>query len=125
MEAADRFGRIVASWDQNGAVAWRHHDDGTICCVMPMIYTWSIVVGVREMDYDYRYCYGTLLDAKAAFDLFEDYTIHPPGPWIKRKGHPDGEIRGPGSGDVAEQRVPPSGGAAAVAPTDINDMEDA
>jgi hypothetical protein len=121
---AERFAKVIRSWAPQGACDWRLHDDGTICCVMPMIYTWAVVVGVRELDYDYRYCYAELSDAKAAFALFEDHTIHPAGPWIVCKGRPGGQIQGPGSRDVAGQRIPEGGGAAAVDPADFNDSED-
>lgn len=108
-EAAERFKRVYDAWAVAGACDWRVHEDGTLSAVMPFIWTWAIVVGVRESDYDYRYCYPTLGDARAAFLVFEDYTQDPEGPWIKRKGHPDGEKIGPGATSyLAEQRL--SGG---------------
>jgi hypothetical protein len=67
-----------------------------LCGVKHMIYTASLIVGLNEEGYRYRYCYPTLFDALEALRVW-DGTGDPPGPWIKLKGHPDGERLGPGA----------------------------
>lgn len=123
---ASKFGNIVGAWREARASHWKVVDGDKVVAVMPMVYTWSLVCDLSEDAYEYRYCYEHRADAIEAFMEFETLAEHPNGPWIKRKGHPAGELVGPGSRDyVAEQRVPECGGAAAVGSVAFNDSEDA
>ena len=69
--------------------------------VMPMNFTCGLFVGLDETGYAYRYCYPTLTDAVMAAATWTGEG-DPPGPWIKLKGHPEGERLGPGAVEVAE-----------------------
>jgi hypothetical protein len=61
-----------------------------------MMFTTGLMVGLDELGYAYRYCYEHQADAAAALAAW-DGQGDPPGPWIKIKGHPDGERLGPGA----------------------------
>lgn len=79
--------------------------DGRWCALMRFMFTAGLVVGIDERgNYDWRYCYERAEDASAALDTW-DGTGHPSGPWIKRKGHPDGELSNTFKGiNVVEER---------------------
>lgn len=87
---------LAAVLRENGYLEWRELADGRVIAVSPMMYTFGLMVGCDESSYEYRYCYERAADARAAL-LTWDGSGHPPGPWIKRKGHPEGELLGPGA----------------------------
>jgi hypothetical protein len=66
--------------------------------MLAMLFTYALVYGLDEFgDYKWRYCYEHAGDVVLALSLW-DGTGHPPGAWIKRKGHPaEGELLGPGA----------------------------
>jgi hypothetical protein len=69
-----------------------------LCGIKPMMFTYSLVVRLDEMGYQWRYCYEYAADAVAAIKQW-DGKDHPPGPWIKLKGLGMPELLGPGAGD--------------------------
>lgn len=71
--------------------------DGKVVAYHPFLYTVAIVVGITEEgNYSHRYCYTEFSDMLHAFVSW-DGTGHPSGPWIVRKGGPEGNVKGPGS----------------------------
>lgn len=60
------------------------------------LFTYGLCYGVDETGYEYRYCYEDLGQALTDFLLWTGEG-DPGGPWIKLKGHPDGERLGPGA----------------------------
>lgn len=69
---------------------------GKLAGVHRMVYTAGLFVGLTDTGVEYRYCYPNVRTALQALDAW-DGAGDPPGPWIKRKGHPDGERLGPGA----------------------------
>lgn len=59
--------------------------DGPQCAILPFVYTYAIVVGIRVEGYERRYCYEHAKDASEALKAW-DGKGHPGGPWIKCKG---------------------------------------
>jgi hypothetical protein len=76
----------------------RQLPDGRIIGVHKLLHTTGLFVGLNAAGYAYRYCYETRPQAIAAANAW-DGAGHPPGPWIKLKGHPNGEQLGPGAID--------------------------
>lgn len=68
-----------------------------VCGLDKMIFTWALCCDISEDDWDYpygyRYCYEFFCDAIYALEHW-DGKGHPPGPWIKRKGH-NGDVINP------------------------------
>jgi len=64
--------------------------EGTVVnvCLQRMAFTVGLMVGVSNNGqfYEWRYCYPSLKEAFEAHIKW-DGTGHPPGEWIKRKGH--------------------------------------
>lgn len=63
-----------------------------LCGLMHQAFTVGLFVDINDWGYGYRYCYANMADAREAIRAW-DGKDHPPGPWIVRKGHPDGEVR--------------------------------
>ena len=68
---------------------WEFHSirqlpDGTVLGLYRFLFTWGLMVGVKEWDYERRYCYKDLEDALSDLETW-DGTKAPPGPWIKEK----------------------------------------
>lgn len=55
----------------------------------PFIFTHAIVCEITEHSYEYRFCYGSLLEAECALEDWakKNYAGEPEG-FIKRKGVP-------------------------------------
>lgn len=64
--------------------------------VKHLCFTAGLFVGLNPYGYEWRYCYPNMMDAVNALEAW-DGSGDPPGPWIKIKGHPDGERLGPGA----------------------------
>jgi hypothetical protein len=77
-------------------VGLRALPDGRVLGIEPMQFTWGLMVDLDDIGYRWRYCYEKGFDAAYALENW-DGTGHPPGPWIVRKGHPEGELYGPGA----------------------------
>lgn len=71
--------------------------DGSLAALGRQLYTTGIVVGIDDMGYAARFCYGSHAVAAAALKAW-DGKGDPPGPWIKYKGR-GGERLGPGATD--------------------------
>jgi hypothetical protein len=69
---------------------------GEYAGVRQMGYTGGLHVGLTDAGYAWRYCYPTAKQALEALAVW-DGAGDPPGPWIKLKGHPDGDRLGPGA----------------------------
>ena len=84
---------LVAKLNEEG---YRHvlkMPDGSLCGVMPMLYTAGLFCGLDAYGWQRRYCYEhqqAAIDALLAWDGRGD----PPGPWIKEK---PSERLGPGA----------------------------
>jgi hypothetical protein len=59
---------------------------GKTCALQQFNFTIGLVVGLTFDGYERRYCFETVEDARDSL-LSWDGTLHPPGPWIKCKGH--------------------------------------
>lgn len=69
-----------------GAVAMRDLDDGRRLWLIPMIFTYRLVIGDPEADgYDDAWCYGLLPEAAVGMATW-DGEGDPPGRWIRHVG---------------------------------------
>lgn len=61
--------------------------NGIILGMMKFAFTLAIVVDIKELDYDHRYCYPyeKTLDCLMAYKIYEGLG-DPIGPWVKNKG---------------------------------------
>lgn len=75
---------------------------GQICAIQQFAFTWAVVVGIRGMGYQRRYCFEHEQDARDAL-LQWDGQDHPSGPWIKCKGI-GVDLLNPAFGDVTRPR---------------------
>ncbi len=68
---------------------WGYYDfkvvDGHLCCLYRFAYTIGLIVGITKGGYSYRYCFGTLAEAKGAYNVF-DALMNEPEDFIVRKG---------------------------------------
>lgn len=84
-------------WEEGYLVTNRIEGHG-LCGVLPMAFTYGLMLGLTETGYESRYCYEHRDDAIHALAIW-DGTGDPPGPWIKHKGLKTGERIGPGATD--------------------------
>ena len=76
---------VEKNWKESGLIKIKELPDIGIVGLMPFLYTWAIVCGMDKWFYEYRYCYGDLVDALHDFEHWSGEG-HPHGPWIKLKG---------------------------------------
>ena len=89
------FNRLKNFLEPQGYINIRKMPDGSICAVIPYIYTGGLCFNVDFGGIGGRYCYEHLSEAVDALNKW-DGEGDPPGNWIVKKGK--GEDRqGPGS----------------------------
>jgi hypothetical protein len=64
--------------------------NGVICGLLPMAYTYSLLVGLDQFSYERRYCFESFTEARKALAAW-DGKEHVSGPWIKCKGRYQGK----------------------------------
>ena len=90
-----------AQWD-HGFLYRRDLGDGRAVWIYRMIYTWAVCIGtIGDREYDDRWCYMTLNDARAAMDIWDPLTQPEPTGWHR---HPGSGRRRP-DGDPAREEV--------------------
>lgn len=60
--------------------------DDKIVGILPFIFTTGIVVGLDEVGYHHRYCYGSGIEARVALEHWRLSGEPEPRGYIKRKG---------------------------------------
>ncbi len=60
--------------------------DGVVVGLKRMFLTFGLMVDIREMSTQRRYCYPDEESARAALELYTKPNEHPTGPWVKVKG---------------------------------------
>jgi hypothetical protein len=60
----------------------RELPDGTIAAIQRLMTTWSLVLGLEEGSWEYRFCYRDFSDALADLMKVESVRDVPSGPWI-------------------------------------------
>jgi hypothetical protein len=74
------------SWEPEGTTNMERMPDGKIVGVHRFIFTHGLMVGLTKAGYDYRFCYGSLVEAQGALrDWKEKGFVGEPTGYIKRK----------------------------------------
>lgn len=76
-------------WEKHNYLAGKEIGEGSWLCLAPMIYTFRVMVcdpwGAMEF-----YCYDNLIDAAAAFHMWDGQGEIPMPGWTKHHGSPAG-----------------------------------
>lgn len=68
---------LIAHW---GAIG-RELPDGSVAVVERLTTTWSLILGVTEWEWHYRFCYAKKADAIAALETIQSENDVPEG-WL-------------------------------------------
>ena len=69
--------------EDEGYIRLREWDGRTIG-ILPLMFTWGLMIDLNKVGYEFRYCFKTLQDAIPAFEAFGGYRD--PEDFIIRKG---------------------------------------